>query len=137
MKRAETSGRSDDNKETIIKRFQNYVNATKPVIEMYTKFGKVREIDGSKDINSIYAETRRAMLPQVSFIMGPKASGKSVLGDQLCEKSNMKKINFNEFVKKEGLGSKDDETVTMALIKALAQEISPRVLLEDFPKTEN
>jgi len=54
MKRAETSGRSDDNEETIIKRFQNYVDATKPVVEMYTKFGKVREIDGSKDINTIY-----------------------------------------------------------------------------------
>lgn len=120
MKRAETSGRSDDNEETIIKRFQNYVDATKPVIEMYTKFGKVREIDGSQDINAIYEQTRRAMLPQVSFIVGPKASGKSTLGNTLCEKTNMKRIKFNEFVKKEGLQSKNDETVTMALIKALA-----------------
>jgi len=43
------------------------------------------------------------MLPQVSFIVGPKASGKSVLGTSLCEKTNMKKVNFNEFVKREGL----------------------------------
>ena len=45
MKRAETSGRSDDNAETIKKRVQNYFDQSYPVIEYYKKFGKVRKID--------------------------------------------------------------------------------------------
>lgn len=35
MKRAETSGRSDDNAETIKKRVQNYFDTSYPVVEYY------------------------------------------------------------------------------------------------------
>jgi len=35
MKRAETSGRSDDNADTIKKRVQNYFDSTIPVIDYY------------------------------------------------------------------------------------------------------
>jgi hypothetical protein len=42
-------------------------------------------------------------------------------------------MNFGKFLKDNGLKSKDDETVTMALIKYLINETSPRVLIEDFP----
>ena len=55
MKRAETSGRSDDNAETIKKRVQNYFDQSYPVIEYYKKFGKVRKIDATGDISSVYA----------------------------------------------------------------------------------
>jgi adenylate kinase family enzyme len=51
MKRSETSGRSDDNAETIKKRVQNYFDQSYPVIEYYKKFGKVRKIDATGDIS--------------------------------------------------------------------------------------
>lgn len=133
MERAKTSGRSDDNQATIVRRYQNYVDQTKPVIEMYDRFGKVHEIDGTRDVNEIYEDSRVAVLPQVSFMVGPMASGKTKLGTDLCNKTNMKLINFPQFVSDNSLGKKDDETVTSALIAALSEEMSPRVLLEDFP----
>ena len=34
------------------------------------------------------------------------------------------------------LQDEDDEVITTALIKDLSREISPRVLLEDFPQSE-
>lgn len=37
LKRAETSGRSDDNPETIKKRLDTFHSMTKPIIEYYTK----------------------------------------------------------------------------------------------------
>jgi len=48
----------------------------------------------------------------------------------------MNLINFNDFVKKNGLKRKSDEVTVMHLIKHLACEAQPNVLLEDFPKTE-
>lgn len=76
------------------------------------------------------------MLPQISCIIGPKASGKTTLGTALCERTNMKLVNFNDFIEENKLSDEDDETVTTALIKMLSQEICPRVLLEDFPQSE-
>lgn len=58
MKRAETSGRVDDNPDVIKKRVQNYFDQSYPVVEYYGKFGKVRRIDATGDVNDVYAATR-------------------------------------------------------------------------------
>jgi UMP-CMP kinase len=50
LKRAETSGRSDDNPDTIKKRVQNYFDQSLPVIDYYKRFGKVFEIDATGDV---------------------------------------------------------------------------------------
>lgn len=63
LKRAETSGRSDDNAETIKKRVQNYFDTSYPVIEYYQKFGKVRKIDATGGISDTYKQTKAAVLP--------------------------------------------------------------------------
>lgn len=44
MKRGETSGRSDDNEETIKKRLDLYYKATEPVITFYESRGIVRKV---------------------------------------------------------------------------------------------
>ena len=80
--------------------------------------------------------TRKAMLPQISCIIGPKASGKTTLGNALCKRTNMKLVNFNDFCSENKLDGEDDETVTSALIKQMSKELAPRILLEDFPQTE-
>jgi hypothetical protein len=99
MERAKTSDRSDDNQSTIKKRYTNYVESTKPAIEMYQHFGKVHKIDGCRDINEIYEDTRKALLPQVSWIIGPRGLGKSLVGNAFCEFTNMKFLDFSDFVK--------------------------------------
>lgn len=76
------------------------------------------------------------MLPQVSCIIGPQGAGKSTLGNAICERTNMKSINYLRFIAEQGLEEKDEESITLELIKQLAKEISPRILLEDFPQTE-
>ena len=63
MKRSETSDRVDDNPEVIKKRIQHFVDYTVPVIEYYSKIGKVRRIDASGDVNDIYEATRKAIIP--------------------------------------------------------------------------
>lgn len=44
MKRAETSGRSDDNVETIRKRFKTFTEKTLPVIEHYKSINKLKKV---------------------------------------------------------------------------------------------
>ena len=54
----------------------------------------------------------------------------------LSERTNAKQLNFSKFVESNGLTDQDDDTTVMALIKQLALEIQPRVIIEDFPQTE-
>jgi adenylate kinase len=55
MKRGETSGRSDDTNETIIRaRIVEYYNKTAIVAEYYKQFEKVKNIDGEGLINEIF-----------------------------------------------------------------------------------
>ena len=44
LRRGETSGRADDNAESIKKRFQTYLKKTMPVIEHYEKSNKVKKV---------------------------------------------------------------------------------------------
>jgi adenylate kinase family enzyme len=74
------------------------------------------------------------MLPSISFLLGPNASGKSTLGKALANRTNMKFLDFNQFVRDNGLVGKKDELVTGELIKAMINEPSPRVLIKNFPQ---
>jgi UMP-CMP kinase len=54
LKRGETSGREDDNLESIKKRFHTYVEQTMPVLEYYEKLGKVRRIAADRTPEEVY-----------------------------------------------------------------------------------
>ena len=45
--------RSDDDSETILKRYDTYMEVTKPVLDYYSKNQRFHEIDGSMEINDI------------------------------------------------------------------------------------
>ena len=45
--------RSDDDSETILKRYDTYMDVTKPVLEFYSKKENYHEIDGSLEIDNI------------------------------------------------------------------------------------
>jgi hypothetical protein len=44
LKRGETSGRSDDNSETIKKRFNTFIDKTLPVVQHYESINKLRKV---------------------------------------------------------------------------------------------
>ena len=52
-KRKILENRSDDELETIIKRYENYMETTKPVLDFYSKNQNFKEIDGSLEIDEI------------------------------------------------------------------------------------
>ena len=52
-KRKIIENRSDDETSTILKRFDTYMNTTKPVLNYYSENPKFKEIDGSLEIDEI------------------------------------------------------------------------------------
>ena len=54
LKRGETSGRSDDNLDTIKKRLQVYETKTAPVNDFYNGLGKYHAINGIGEIEEIF-----------------------------------------------------------------------------------
>ena len=53
LERGKSSGRSDDNRGSLEKRIQTYLQSTKPIIDLYEEMGKVRKIDASKSVDEV------------------------------------------------------------------------------------
>ncbi len=53
QKRKILEKRSDDELDTILKRYDTYMETTKPVLDFYSKNSNFREIDGSDEIEQI------------------------------------------------------------------------------------
>jgi UMP-CMP kinase len=65
LKRGETSGRSDDNLDSIIKRLRTYNESTVAVIDHFEKLGQVTRIKGSDPIEIVFKHTQDAVLPTI------------------------------------------------------------------------
>ncbi|KAL7985112.1 hypothetical protein Chor_003682 [Crotalus horridus] len=53
LERGKSSGRSDDNRESLEKRLHTYLESTKPIIDLYETKGKVRKVDASKSVDEV------------------------------------------------------------------------------------
>merc|ERR1712012_727468 len=59
LERGATSGRSDDNEESLKKRFVTFVNSTKPIIEHFQKQNLVHTIDGDRPKESVWTDVSK------------------------------------------------------------------------------
>lgn len=60
LKRGETSGRADDNEESIKKRFRTFVETSMPVVEHFEGEGRVVKVDASASPEEVYAEVKKS-----------------------------------------------------------------------------
>jgi len=63
VKRGETSGRSDDNEETIRKRLSTFIESTKPVIGYYEERKKLVRVDADRTKEIIFDEVCQTLDP--------------------------------------------------------------------------
>lgn len=56
LERGKTSGRNDDNAETIQKRLTTYENQTRPIIEHFRGLDKVRQVDSNRSEAEVFAD---------------------------------------------------------------------------------
>lgn len=61
LKRGETSGRADDNLESIKKRFKTFVDTSMPVVDYYEKAGKVIRVMATKKPEAVYEDVKKQL----------------------------------------------------------------------------
>lgn len=64
--RSKTSGRIDDNIESIRKRFKTFVETSMPVIDYYKSLNKVVEVDCTPSVDEVYAKVKPAIMSQLN-----------------------------------------------------------------------
>lgn len=58
LDRGKSSGRADDNEESIKKRFRTFVETSMPVVEHFEKEGKVVKVDANKSVDEVYEKVK-------------------------------------------------------------------------------
>jgi UMP-CMP kinase len=58
MKRGETSGRADDNAESIKKRFRTFIETSMPVVDYFEKEGRVVKVKAIRPPQEVYEDVR-------------------------------------------------------------------------------
>lgn len=61
MERAKTSGRNDDNIDSLKKRFNTFRNETMPIVDMYDAKGQTRKINALKSIDEVFEDVKIAI----------------------------------------------------------------------------
>jgi len=61
LERGKTSGRADDNAESITKRFRTFVETSMPVVDAFEKEGRVIRVDATPAPDAVYAQTRKLL----------------------------------------------------------------------------
>ena len=61
IERGKTSGRVDDNVESIRKRFAVFERETMPVLQYYEYLGLVHKVDGTRPVDEVWVDTQAAV----------------------------------------------------------------------------
>ena len=115
---ADTSIQDD---ETLKQRLEYFKNRTKAALDYYDRIGKVKNVDCSGSISDVFKLTMKAVLPQIYFAIGPKASGKTAVTTYLAERTNMLRMDFESFASMRKFSGfrNDPDLLTRELIKEL------------------
>lgn len=66
LKRGETSGRIDDNIESIKKRFQTFRDTSYPVVEYFRSQGKVIDIKATSTPEGVYEQVKKELVEKLN-----------------------------------------------------------------------
>ncbi|GFS20297.1 UMP-CMP kinase [Elysia marginata] len=59
LNRGLTSGRTDDNAESLRKRIETYRTSTMPIIDHYRALNLVSEVDGNRTTDEVFADVEK------------------------------------------------------------------------------
>jgi adenylate kinase family enzyme len=133
-KRAETSGRADDNPETIRNRIQVFYDSTQPVLDTYWRLGKVAMINGLGEIEDIYENVKKAIVPNLIFLYGAPCTGKSTVAKSICQATGYKYLNLKAFYEQNKCINDNDKI--NKLMKYLAATTYRNFIVDSFLDTK-
>ncbi|KAI8901512.1 adenylate kinase-domain-containing protein [Globomyces pollinis-pini] len=159
LERGKTSGRADDNLDTIKKRFKTFQEQSKPVIDYYKAKGNCTEISSENEIHQVYSDSKQLFVPptpishpNIIFMLGGPGSGKGTQCSHIVEDFKLKHISTGELLRKEvnnrtAIGnliesqlSNGNLVSTNLVIGLLKHEIEQNILadgflIDGFPRT--
>lgn len=114
LHRGQTSGRSDDNEETIKQRLNVFNEQSKPVIDHYSKSGKVCRIDANRPVDKITEEVEKHLSeigiypkfnnktkPKAFLMLGNSGSGKGTQCKKIVDKFGFHSISTGDLLRRE------------------------------------
>ncbi|CDW84919.1 ump-cmp kinase-like [Stylonychia lemnae] len=63
MERSKTSGRNDDNIESLKKRFDTFKKETMPIVDLFDSNGKTQKINALRTIDEVFEDVKKAFEP--------------------------------------------------------------------------
>lgn len=89
MHRSLTSGRADDNLDSFKQRMATIRGQSQPVLDFYSSLGRVRSVDATGSVDDVFASVQPHFQPQLAWLMGPPAAGKTAAAEALTSGSAM------------------------------------------------
>jgi len=122
--RGQTSGRVDDNEETIKSRLVTFHEATAPVTTHYHKQHKLHKINAERAPDAIFADVEKSLDKiiladcKVLFVVGGPGSGKGTQCQRLVNKFNLTHICSGDLLRDEvASGSKLGKSLALTMKK--------------------
>jgi adenylate kinase len=107
IKRAESSGRADDNEEVIRNRLREYHEKTLPVLEFYREKGQEYDLDATRPVDVVREDIVRIVLKEFEknlfnlVLFGYPGSGRSSQGLALAEKFGLEYVSTARMIRQE------------------------------------
>lgn len=74
--RGKTSGRVDDNPESLVKRFKTHMETSMPVINLFDKCGMVRRVDANRSREEVAADAMEILKDIESLVCSKQSKRK-------------------------------------------------------------
>ena len=143
-------GRIDDELLAVRRRLRTWEEKTKPVIDLYEKAAMVKTVDASGAREHVYADVKRAFMPQVVFVLGGPGCGKGTQCAKIVAEFGYTHLSAGDLLRAEvARGSPDGQMidsmirngqivpveVTLNLLKrAMAAAANDKFLIDGFPR---
>lgn len=130
LERGKTSGRADDNEETIRTRIKVFNDNTRPALEFYSRFGKVHSISSIGSIEDVYSQVLLNLKKTLVFFYGAPSIGKTEFAKIMCETTGFAHLELREFWK--GNKQSSEEEKVNRLMNYLSQSGEESFLIDGF-----
>ncbi|CAF2469387.1 unnamed protein product [Rotaria sp. Silwood2] len=149
-KRGETSGRIDDNQETIAKRLVTFHEQTTPILGYYGKQGKLITIDANREPDEIFADVSQALVglmeqkqvvveqkhgldklknSKIIFVVGGPGSGKGTQCELIVEKYGFTHLSTGDLLR-EAVQSKSERGEQLNALMKQGKLVPMEVVLD-------
>eukprot|EP00927_Polykrikos_kofoidii_P012632 TRINITY_DN15463_c0_g1_i1.p1 TRINITY_DN15463_c0_g1~~TRINITY_DN15463_c0_g1_i1.p1 ORF type:complete len:462 (+),score=86.35 TRINITY_DN15463_c0_g1_i1:70-1455(+) len=105
INRGKTSGRSDDNIETIRKRFVTFKEESLSILEKFQSMGLVRRVCSDPGIDAVWSDVEamfnEAVGPEVVFVLGGPGCGKGTFSSRIGEQFGYTHLSAGDLLRAE------------------------------------